>query len=120
VRRCTEKEKNLHTSTALSDSVSKRSNLSLLHYDRSLILNCYNPQYKVIKFNGMTFKAGTLADSCCGLSCDAIVYIENVAYCTKQNVPVIIVTNSWKRKIYLMFPVYLPCLIFILFILYLI
>lgn len=38
----------------------------------------------------MTFKAGTLADSYCGLSCGAIVCIENVAYCAKQNVPVII------------------------------
>lgn len=38
----------------------------------------------------MTFKAGTLADSCCGLSCGTIVNIENVAYCAKQNVPVII------------------------------
>lgn len=86
VRRCIEKERNLYTSTALSHSVPKRSNLLLLHYDGPLIPNCHNPQYKVIKFNGMSFKAGTLADSCCG----AIVCIENVAYCTKQNVPVII------------------------------
>lgn len=38
----------------------------------------------------MTFKAGTLADNCCGLNCGAIVCIENVAYCAKKNVPVII------------------------------
>jgi len=38
----------------------------------------------------MTFKAGTVADSCCDLSCGAIVCIENVAYCAKQNIPVII------------------------------
>lgn len=98
VRRCIEKEKNLHTSTALSHSVPNYSNLSLLHYDGPLIPNCRNPQYKVIKFNGMTFKAGTLADSCCGLSCGAIVCIENVAYCTEQNVPVIIGHEFLKKE----------------------
>lgn len=53
---------------------------------------------KVIKFNGMTFKAGTLADSCCGLSCGTIVCIENVAYCAKQNVPVIIGREFLEKK----------------------
>lgn len=90
VRRCIEKEKNLQTSTASSQSVPRHSTLMSLHHDGPLIANCQNPQYKVIKFNGMTLKAGTLADSCCGLSCGAIVCIQNVAYCVKRNIPVII------------------------------
>lgn len=89
LRRCMEK-KNLHTSTTLPHSVSRHCNLTSLHHNGPLLPNCHNPQYKVIKFNGMTFKAGTLADNCCSLNCGAIVCIENVAYCAERNIPVII------------------------------
>jgi len=37
----------------------------------------------------MTLKVGTVADSCCGLNCNAIVVIKNIAYCTKRNISVI-------------------------------
>lgn len=90
VRRYIEKEMNLSTSPALSDSARIYSNLSSLHYDGPLISNCHNPQYKIVKYNGFTLKAGTLADSCCGLNCGAIICIKNVAYCTQRNIPVII------------------------------
>ncbi|KYM95855.1 hypothetical protein ALC62_13489, partial [Cyphomyrmex costatus] len=73
IRRCIEKEKNLCTSTVF-------------------------PQYKVIEYNGIIFKAGTLADSCCGLSCGAIVSIKNVAYCSKRNIPVIIGYEFLKKE----------------------
>ncbi|KYM94060.1 hypothetical protein ALC62_15321, partial [Cyphomyrmex costatus] len=53
-------------------------------------INCKNPQYKMIKYNGIVFKAGSLADSCCGLNDGTIVSIANIAYCTKRTIPVII------------------------------
>lgn len=91
VRRYIEEEINLSTSsTDLSDSVRIHNNLMSLHTDGPLLPHCNNPQYKAVKCNGLTFKAKTLADSCCGLNCGAIVCIENVAYCTKRNIPVII------------------------------
>lgn len=90
VRRCIEKES---LSTPLS-SVSSHSDvyphLILLHTDGPLVSNCINPQYKVIKYNEMTLKVGTLADNCCGLNTGAIICIENVAFCRKRNIPMII------------------------------
>lgn len=91
VRRYIEEEINLSTlSTDLSDSVRIHNNLMSLHTDGPLLPHINNPQYKIVQYNGLTFKAKTLADSCCGLSCGIIVCIENVAYCTKRNIPVII------------------------------
>ena len=89
VRRYIEKE-NVCTSSTLTDSVQVYPNLTSLHYDNPLLSNCHNPQHKVIKYNGFTFKAGTLADSCCSLNCGAIICIENVAYCSQRNISVII------------------------------
>jgi len=96
VRRCIEKE-NLSTSsrlstlTNLSDSILIHPTLITLHDDGPLLLDCNNPQYKIIKYvNGITFKTGSHADNCCGLNCGAIVCIENVAHCKKRNIPVII------------------------------
>jgi len=68
----------------------KHLNLTLQHHNGPLISNCNNPQYKIAKINGITLKAGTLANNCCGLHCGAIICIENIAYCTKRNIPVII------------------------------
>lgn len=91
IRRCIEKEVNLHTSSnVLSNCILMHPQLMSLHCDGPLILNCNNPQYKVVKYNGITFRAGTLADNCCGLSSGNIVCIENLAHCTKRNIPVII------------------------------
>lgn len=91
VRRCIEKEINLTTSsTESSNFIEIHPNLTSLHNNGPLLSNCNNPQYKIIKFNEVTFKTGTLADNCCGLSCGSIVSIENVAHCKKQNIPVII------------------------------
>jgi len=90
VRRYVKKKVNLCTSSALSDSVRIYPFLTSLHYDGPLILNCRNPQYKIVKYNGFTLKVGTLADSSCGLKCGAIVCIKNVAYCTRRNIPIII------------------------------
>lgn len=91
IRRCIEKEINLNTSlTDLSDSVLIHPKLISLHNDGPLLPDCNNPQYKILKYNGLTFKAGMLADNCCGLSCGAIVCIQNIAYCIKRNIPVII------------------------------
>jgi len=88
IRRCTEKKINLDSSTILSHSVLVHPNLILLHHDGPLISNCRNPQYKIVKYNGITLKAGTLADSC-GLNSGGIVSIKNIAYCRKRNIPVI-------------------------------
>ncbi|XP_011698579.1 PREDICTED: uncharacterized protein LOC105456325 [Wasmannia auropunctata] len=105
VRRYTEKEKNLNTlSAALSHSDSKHPHLTSLHFNGPLIQNCHNPQYKVIKFNGMTFKAGTLVDSCCGLNCGAIVSIKNVAFCAKRNTSVIIGQEFLRKDLFIV-----PC-----------
>lgn len=60
--------------------------------------NCRNTQYKSVKFNGFRLKSGTLADSCCGLNCGAIVYIENIAYCARQNVPLLIGYEFLEKK----------------------
>lgn len=73
-------------------------NLTNLHYDGPLVSNCNNPQCKIVKYNGITLKAGTLADSCCGLNCGAIVCIENIAHCSKRNVPVIIGREFLERN----------------------
>lgn len=118
VRRCIEKEKSSLTSTALPHCDPQHYNLMSLHYDGPIIPNCYNPQYKVVKFKGMTFKAGTLADSCCGLSCGAIVCIENVAYC-ERNIPVIIGQEFLEKENFLIFRVHRPYSIYIPFIPYL-
>lgn len=94
IRRYAEKE---NTSDLLlspiivsSSSTLGHPNLMLLHHDGPLTSNCNNPQYKIVKYNGIVLKVGTLADSCCSLNCGAIVSIKNVAYCTKRNIPVII------------------------------
>lgn len=77
--------------TNLSDSILIHPTLITLHDDGPLLLDCNNPQYKIIKYvNGITFKTGSHADNCCGLNCGAIVCIENVAHCKKRNIPVII------------------------------
>ncbi|XP_011706765.1 PREDICTED: uncharacterized protein LOC105461942 [Wasmannia auropunctata] len=98
VRRCIEKEKNLCASTVLSHSVMKNPKLTSIHCDGPLVPNCRSPQYKIIQYNGITFKAGTVADSCCGLSCGAIVCIKNVAYCSKRNTLVIIGLEFLKKE----------------------
>lgn len=85
-----EKEINSDSSTILSHSVLVHPNLISLHQNGPLISNCKNPQYKIVKYNGITLKCDTLADNYCGLNCGSIVTIKNIAYCTKQNIPVII------------------------------
>jgi len=91
VRRCIEKENLYNKSMTLSYAGIKHpQTLTSLHCDGPLILHCQSPQYKIINYNGITFKAGTVADSTCGLTCGAIVSIKNVAYCSKRNIPVII------------------------------
>jgi len=91
VKRYIEKEINSDLSSSiLSHSVLGHWNLTSLHHHGLLVSNCNNPQYKIAKYNGMTLKAGTLADSCCSLNCNVIVVVKNIAYCTKQNIPVII------------------------------
>jgi len=99
VRRCIEKEMNSDlSSTILSQSVVTNPIVTSLHHDGPLLFNCNNPQYKIIKYKGMTLKAGTVADSCCGLNCNAIVVIKNIAYCTKRNIPVIIGYEFLEKK----------------------
>lgn len=99
-RYITEKEVNLCTSSTLSDSVRIYPFLTSLHYDGPLILNCRNPQYKIVKYNEFTLKVGTFADSCCGLNCGAIVCIKNVAYCTRRNIPIIIYKFLEKEDLF--------------------
>lgn len=98
VRRCIEKEINLCTSAVSSHTVMKHPQFTSLHCNGPLILNCHNPQYNIVKYNGTTLKAGTFADSCCSLSCGAIVYIKNIAYCSKENIPVIIGYEFLKKE----------------------
>lgn len=101
VRRCIEKEINLDTSPLQNISSSfilTHPDLVALHYDGPLTFDCNNPQYKVIKYNGITFKAGTLANNCCGLSDGTIVCIENVAHCKKRNIPMIIGYEFLEKK----------------------
>lgn len=95
VRRYIEKECNASSS---ADFNHIYPNVLSLHYDGPLIPTCNNPQYKVIKYNGFTLKAGTLADSCCGLSCGAIVHIKNIAHCIKRDIPVIIGNEFLEKK----------------------
>lgn len=93
VRRYIEKENTsdlLLSPIVSSSSALGHPKLMLLHHDGPLVSNCNNPQYKIVKYNGIVLKVGTLADSCCSLNCGAIVSIKNVAYCTKRNIPVII------------------------------
>lgn len=93
VRRYIEKKNNsdvLLSPTISSHSVLAHPNLMLLHHDGPLVSDCSSPQYKIVKYNGITLKVGTLADSCCGLNCGAIVTIKNIAYCTNLKIPVII------------------------------
>ncbi|XP_070161256.1 uncharacterized protein [Polyergus mexicanus] len=98
IRRYIEKEINSDSSTILSHSVVGHPNLILLHHDGPLISNCKNPQYKIVKYNGIILKSNTLADSCCGLNCGSIVSIKNIAYCTKRNIPVIIGREFLEKK----------------------
>ncbi|KAM0735062.1 hypothetical protein ACS0PU_011175 [Formica fusca] len=101
VRRCTEKEINLDISplrNISSDSILTHPNVVSLHCDGPLTSDCKNPQYKVIKYSGITFKAGTLANNCCGLSDGTIVCIENVAHCKKRNIPMIIGYEFLEKK----------------------
>ncbi|XP_036139931.1 uncharacterized protein LOC105834898 isoform X1 [Monomorium pharaonis] len=81
-----------------SESVLRHPKLIKLHFDGPLIDNTSNPQYKIVKYNGITLKAGSLADNCCGLKCGAIVCIQNIAYCTKRNIPVIIGHEFLEKK----------------------
>ncbi|XP_011858295.1 PREDICTED: uncharacterized protein LOC105555865 [Vollenhovia emeryi] len=92
VRRYIENEINSHSSISAvsSNFIATHSSLKSLHYDGPLIPYCNNPQYKIVTYNGITLKAGILADNCCGLDNGAIISIENIAYCTKRNIPVII------------------------------
>lgn len=61
-----------------------------LHFDGPLTDNSGNPQYKIAKHKTMTLKSGSLADNCCGLKCGAIVSVQNIAFCTQRNIPLII------------------------------
>ncbi|KYQ49528.1 hypothetical protein ALC60_11406 [Trachymyrmex zeteki] len=92
VRRYVEQEINSSSvsSTILLNSVLTHLNLMSLHYDGPLILDCKNPQYKMVRYNEIVIKAESLADSCCDLNDGTIVSVANIAYCTKRNVPVII------------------------------
>ncbi|KYN01704.1 hypothetical protein ALC62_07533 [Cyphomyrmex costatus] len=92
IRRCIEKEINSDSLQYIItlDSAMKHPKLMVLHSDGPLIDNCSNPQYKIVKYNGITLKARMLADNCYGLKCGAIVCIQNIAYCAQRNVPVII------------------------------
>jgi len=92
IRRCIEKEINLNSLLLpiTSDSVMKHPSLMVLHSDGPLVDNCGNPQYKIVKYNGIILKAESSADNCFGLKCGAIVSIQNIAYCIKRDIPVII------------------------------
>lgn len=102
VRRYFEEEINSDASlNILLPSVLTNSNLTSLHHDgplATILSNCNNPQFKIVKYNRMTLKAGTLADSCCGLNCNTIVVIQNIACCTKRNIPVIISYEFLERE----------------------
>lgn len=98
IRRCIEKE---NLSTPLSSVLLHSSihpHLISLHTDGPLVSNCTSPQYKAIKYNEITFKVRTLADNCCGLNCGAIICIENVAFCAKRNIPMIIGYEFLKKE----------------------
>lgn len=56
-----------------TSSVLEHPNLTLVHHDGPLAFNCNNLQYKIVKYNGITLKAGSLADRYCSLTCGAIV-----------------------------------------------
>lgn len=101
IRRCAEKDIKLDISplrNISSDSVLTHPNLTSLHYNGPLTADCTNPQYKIIKYTGITFKVGTDANNCCGLSDGTIVCIENVAHCKKQNIPMIIGHEFLEKK----------------------
>lgn len=99
IRRYMENETySLLSSTILSNSIATHPNLTSLHCDGPLIPHCNNPQYKIIKYNEITLKAGTLADDCCGLNTGTIISIQNIAYCVKENIPMIIGHEFVEKK----------------------
>lgn len=95
-------EKEINSNVPSTSSISSHSvlhpNLMSLHYDGPLVSNCTDPQYKIVQYNGITVKAGTLADSCCGLICNTIVCIQNIAFCTKRKITVIIGREFLRKE----------------------
>jgi len=92
VRKYIEEEINCDSSLSsitAPNSALKHLNCMVLHSDDPLTDDSSNPQYKIVKYNGITLKAGSLADNC-GLKCGAIIFVQNIAYCTKRNIPLII------------------------------
>ncbi|XP_071575335.1 uncharacterized protein [Temnothorax nylanderi] len=89
IRRYSESYINSDSSLSMT-SVTKHPYFKEIHFDGPLTDNSSNPQYKVVKYKGITLKAGSLADNCCGLTCGAIVSVQNIAFCTERNIPMII------------------------------
>lgn len=75
------------------------------HIKGPLIEDCYNPQYKIMRYLNTTIRIDTLANNCCGLIDGNIIEVKNIAYCRKLNTNVIIGNEFCHRKdLY-----YIPC-----------
>lgn len=91
IRRCAEKEKNLSVLTPLIPMVAEfRPHIESTHADGPLLVNCTNPQFKVIMSATMRLRAASPADSCCSLNDGSLVLLQNIAYCSTRRIPLII------------------------------
>lgn len=98
IRRCTEKEKNISVLTPLIPMVAEFSpHIESAHADGPLLAGYTDPQYKVIKSVTMKLRAKSRADSCCGLNDGTIVLMQNIAYCPRRQIYVII-GNAFLKK----------------------
>jgi len=62
-----------------------------------LLVGYIDPQYKVIISATMKLRAKSRADGCCGLNDGTIVSLQNIAYCPRRQIYVII-DNAFLKK----------------------
>ena len=96
VRRYTEFKINSGRHTKTQDTGIICSNRSE-HNNGPLLENCSSPQYRAATVAGFKLDVKKEADKCFGLICGEIVLIDNVAYCSVTDEPVII-GKKFKTK----------------------
>lgn len=91
IRRCAEKEKNISVLAPLVPMVAEFCpHIESAHADGPLLVGYTDPQYKVIISATMKLRANSRADSCCGLNDGTIVLLQNIAYCPRRQIYIII------------------------------
>lgn len=97
IRRCAEKEKNISITRLVPIVTEFCPHVESAHTNGPLIIGYTDPQYKVVTSSTMKLRVGSRADSCCSLNDGTIVVLQNIAYCPRRQI-LVIIGNAFLKK----------------------